>query len=132
MVCDRYARRRILHFDVTNQPTAVWVIQQLRETFAFDVVQRHLIFDRDSIFSAQGVATVKSFGIEPARTAYRSPWQNGIAERWSAASVGSYSTGSSSSASVISDVCFATTCPTPTTTGRTSDSTNRRQPAGRP
>jgi transposase InsO family protein len=77
-----HARRRILHFDVTDQPTAEWVIQQLRETFGFDIVTRDLIFDRDSIFSAQVVATVRSFGIEPTRTAYRSPWQNGIAERW--------------------------------------------------
>jgi transposase InsO family protein len=28
------------------------------------------------------VSTVKSFGIKPTRTAYRSPWQNGVAERW--------------------------------------------------
>jgi transposase InsO family protein len=26
--------------------------------------------------------TVKSFGIVPKRTSIRSPWQNGIAERW--------------------------------------------------
>jgi len=25
---------------------------------------------------------VKTFGIEPKRTSYRSPWQNGVAERW--------------------------------------------------
>jgi transposase InsO family protein len=25
---------------------------------------------------------VKSFGIEPKRTSFRSPWQNGVAERW--------------------------------------------------
>jgi putative transposase len=77
-----HARRRILHFDVTDAPTAAWVVQQLRETFGLDVVPRQLIFDRDSIFSAQVVSTVKSFGIEPTRTAYRSPWQNGVAERW--------------------------------------------------
>jgi transposase InsO family protein len=76
-----HARRRILHFDVTEQPTAAWVVQQLRETFALDVMPRHLIFDRDTIFSAHVVSTVKSFGIEPTRTAYRSPWQNGVAER---------------------------------------------------
>jgi transposase InsO family protein len=28
------------------------------------------------------IETVKSFGIEPKRTSYRSPWQNGVAERW--------------------------------------------------
>jgi putative transposase len=75
-------RRHILHFDVTDQPTAAWVVQQLRETFGLDVTPRHMIFDRDSIFSAQVVSTVKSFGIQPTRTAYRCPWQNGVAERW--------------------------------------------------
>jgi hypothetical protein len=58
------------------------VIQQLRETFGLAMMPRHLIFDRDSIFSAQVVSTVKPFGIRPTRTAYRSPWQNGVAERW--------------------------------------------------
>ena len=77
-----HARRRILHVDVTDQPTAAWVVQQLRETFGLDMTPRHLIFDRDSIFSAQVVSTVKSFGIKPTRSAYRSPWQNGVAERW--------------------------------------------------
>jgi transposase InsO family protein len=43
---------------------------------------RYLIFDRDSIFSEEVVSTMKSFGMKPARTAYRSPWQNGVAERW--------------------------------------------------
>jgi transposase InsO family protein len=77
-----HARRRILHCDTTDAPTAAWVVQQLRETFGLAVMPRHLIFDRDSIFSAQVVLTVKSFGIKPTRTAYRSPWQNGVAERW--------------------------------------------------
>ena len=77
-----HARRRILHVDATDQPTSAWVVQQLRETFRLDLTPRYLIFDRDSIFSAQVVSTVKSFGIAPKRTAYRSPWQNGIAERW--------------------------------------------------
>jgi transposase InsO family protein len=77
-----HARRRILHYDATDAPTAAWVAQQLRETFGIEVIPRHLIFDRDSSFSAQVVSTVKSFGIKPTRTAYRSPWQNGVAERW--------------------------------------------------
>jgi transposase InsO family protein len=77
-----HARRRVLHVDVTDQPTAAWVVQQLRETFGLDIKPRHLIFDRDSIFSAHVLSTVESFGIKPTRTAYRSPWQNGVAERW--------------------------------------------------
>jgi len=77
-----HARRRILHFDVTDHPTAAWVAQQLREAFPDDTALRHLIFDRDAIFNMQVVSTVKSFGMKPTRTAYRSPWQNGVAERW--------------------------------------------------
>src|SRR6267143_7278377 len=28
------------------------------------------------------VSMVESLGLQPTRTAYRSPWQNGVAERW--------------------------------------------------
>ena len=41
-----------------------------------------MIFDRDSIFSPLVIKIIKSFGIEPVRTSYRAPWQNGVAERW--------------------------------------------------
>jgi len=75
-------RRRLLHFDVTANPAAAWVIQQLREAFPFGTAPRHVIFDRDSIFSAPVVSTMRSFGIQPARTAWKSPWQNAVAERW--------------------------------------------------
>jgi len=74
--------RRILHFEVTEHPTAAWVIQQLREAFPYDSALHHLVFDRDAIFSPRVISTVQSLGIRPARTAYRSPWQNGVAERW--------------------------------------------------
>jgi len=47
-----HARRRVTHFDITDHPGSAWVIQQLREAFPFDTVPRHLIFDRDSTFSA--------------------------------------------------------------------------------
>jgi len=45
-------------------------------------VPRYLIFDRGANFSQEVIDTVKSFGIEPKRTSFRSPWQNGVAERW--------------------------------------------------
>ena len=32
-------------------------------------------------FSAEVMAAIRGFGIDPVRTAYRSPWQNAIAER---------------------------------------------------
>src|SRR5215472_15009061 len=58
------------------------VVPQLRQTWAYDQPQRFLIFDRDAKFSADVVATVEDYGMRPMRTALRSPWQNGIAERW--------------------------------------------------
>ena len=75
-------RRHVLHFGVTRYPTAAWVIQQLREAFPCDQAPRYLIFDRDSTFSLAVMAAIRSFGITPSRTAYRSPWQNPMAERW--------------------------------------------------
>ena len=75
-------RRRILHFNVTRHPTSAWVIQQLRETFPYDSAPRYLIFDRDALFNEEVVESIESFGIQPKRTSFRSPWQNGVAERF--------------------------------------------------
>jgi len=77
-----HGRRRVLRVAVTDHAAASWVVQQLREAFPLDTAPRHLIFDRDSIFSAHVVSTLKSFGIKLTGTACRSPWQNGVAERW--------------------------------------------------
>jgi putative transposase len=75
-------RRRILHWNVTKQPTSAWVVQQLREAFPYDSAPGYLIFDRGTNFNEEVIDTVKSFGIQPKRTSFRSPWQNGVAERW--------------------------------------------------
>lgn len=75
-------RRRILHCNVIKHPSSAWVSQQLRETFPYDSAPRYLIFDRDTNFNPEVTNTVKSFGIQPKRTSFRSPWQNGVAERW--------------------------------------------------
>jgi hypothetical protein len=56
--------RRILHFHVTDHPSATWVVQQLREAFPLDTAPRHLVFDRDAIYSARVVSMVKSLGHE--------------------------------------------------------------------
>jgi hypothetical protein len=41
-----------------------------------------MILDNDKIFSTCVTMTLKSLGITPIRTSIRSPWQNGVAERW--------------------------------------------------
>jgi transposase InsO family protein len=77
-----HGRRRILHFHVTENPTASWVIQQPRNAFPDEPSHRFLIFDNDAIFSSEVASSIASFGIRPMRTAFRSPWQNGTAERF--------------------------------------------------
>jgi len=77
-----HCRRRILHFNVTEHPTAQWIVQQLREAFPEDRAPKYLILDRDRKFSGEVAVMLESLGSELIRTAYRSPWQNGVAERW--------------------------------------------------
>jgi len=67
---------------VTRHPTSAWLSQQLRESFPYNSPERYLIFDRATNFGDEVISTIKSFGIEPKRTSFRSPWQNGAAERW--------------------------------------------------
>ena len=75
-------RRQILHFNVTWHPTSAWIIQQLSEAFPYQSAEKFLIFDRDSKFSLEVAAAVRSLGVRPIRTSFESPWQNGVAERW--------------------------------------------------
>ena len=77
-----HGRRRILHFTVTAHPTAEWVMQQLRETFSDADHHRFVVMDRDAKFNPDVIELLESSGVHPVRISIRSPWQNGVAERW--------------------------------------------------
>lgn len=77
-----HGRRRLLHFNVTANPSGRWVVQQLRDAFPDDPAHRFLILDNDAIFSTEVTSSIERFGLHPKRTAFRSPWQNGTAERF--------------------------------------------------
>jgi len=77
-----HGQRRVLHFNVTAHPTADWVVQQLRDAFPDTPEHRFLIFDNDAIFSTEVAQSIRRFGLHPRRTAFQSPWQNGMAERF--------------------------------------------------
>jgi transposase InsO family protein len=74
-------RRRVVHVAVTAHPTAAWTAQQLREAFPWDQAPRYLVRDRDLAFAAVH-ATAEAMAISEVLTAPRSPWQNGIVERF--------------------------------------------------
>jgi putative transposase len=75
-------RRRVLHFNVTDHPTSTWITQQIRETFPDEAGARYLILDHDGKYGFEVPAAIRAMGIVPLHTALRSPWQNGVAERW--------------------------------------------------
>jgi hypothetical protein len=77
-----HSRRRILHFNATENPSSQWIVQQLREVFPEDSVPKYLILDRDGKFGGDVAGMLECLGSKLIRTAHHSPWQNGVAERW--------------------------------------------------
>ncbi len=77
----RHDRRKVVHFNVTEHPTAEWTAQQIVEAFPYDTTPRFLIRDRDGIYGSVFQQRVLNMGIEEVVTAPRSPWQNPYAER---------------------------------------------------
>jgi transposase InsO family protein len=75
------ARRRIVHFNVTEHPTAQWTALQISEAFPWEAAPRYLIRDRDRAYGPAFRTRVECMGIEEVLTAPRSPWQNPFAER---------------------------------------------------
>ncbi len=76
-----HERRRIVHFDVTAHPTAIWIKQQITEAFPWDTAPGYLIRDRDSAYGNIVTARIEALGIEEVVTAPRSPWQSPFVER---------------------------------------------------
>ena len=76
-----HQRRRVLHFNVTEHPTAEWTAQQIIEAFPEDAAPRYLIRDRDGVYGSQFRNRVQGMSIQEVLTAARSPWQNPFAER---------------------------------------------------
>ena|SRR6266849_6477231 len=74
-------RRQILHCSVTRHPTSKWIVQQLREAFPFETAPRFLIFDRDGKCGLEVPLAARSMNITCIRPSFRSPWQDGVAER---------------------------------------------------
>jgi putative transposase len=74
-------RRRVLHFNVTEHPTAAWTAQQIVDTFPADTAPSYLLRDRDAIYGDAFRQRVKGMQIREVLTAARSPWQNPFAER---------------------------------------------------
>ncbi len=74
-------RRRIVHYNITKNPTAEWTAQQIVEAFPCGEEPRFLHRDRDSIFGDVFKKKIKALGIEEVISSRKSPWQNAFCER---------------------------------------------------
>ena len=74
--------RRVVHVGVTRHPTDTWVAQQLREATAFGQRPRYLLRDNDSKYGPAFTRVAAASGIEELRTAYRTPRENALCERF--------------------------------------------------
>ena len=76
-----HSRRRLVHLNFTEHPTAEWTARQLLEACALEEGPRYLIRDRDQVYGERFSRQAKALGIREAVIAPRSPWQNAYAER---------------------------------------------------
>ena len=69
-------RRRVLHFNVTEHPTAAWTTRQIVDAFPDDSAPSYLLRDHDSVYGHVFRQRLKGMGVGEVLTAPRSPWQN--------------------------------------------------------
>jgi hypothetical protein len=67
------SRRQILHYGVTEHPTAEWILQQFREALPGSHPYGFVIHDRDSIFSRRLDEAVAALGVKILPTPVRAP-----------------------------------------------------------
>jgi transposase InsO family protein len=76
-----HERRHVVHFNITEHPTAQWTAQQVVDAFPWNEAPRYLLRDRDRVYGASFRRRVRHMGIEEVLIAPRSPWQNPYVER---------------------------------------------------
>jgi len=77
-----HRRRRILHFNVTANPAALWVIQQLRNAFPDEPTHRVLDLRQRRDLLVRRCSLDCGLRSPSQANGFQSPWQNGTAERF--------------------------------------------------
>ncbi len=76
-----HRRRKVLHFGVTEHPSAEWAGQQVVEALTEQGAKRYLVRDRDATYGHEFRRRIQSLGLKEVISAPRSPWQNAFVER---------------------------------------------------
>ena len=74
-------RRKVVHFDVTESPSASWAGQRIIEAFPVDTAPRYMLRDSGGIYGLDFARRVGGMGTEEVVISARSPWQNPYVER---------------------------------------------------
>jgi transposase InsO family protein len=81
LVLIEHGSRRLVHFNITEHPTAAWTLQQLREAIGCRDAYRYLLHDRDSIFARNLDESIRNLGLTVLKSPPHSPKSNAICER---------------------------------------------------
>ena len=81
LVILRHERRRLISLSVTAHPTAEWIARQITDAFPRDEAPDYMIRDRDASYGHAVTKRLAAIGIRDHPIVWRSPWQNGHAER---------------------------------------------------
>ncbi len=73
--------RRIVHWNVTEHPTAEWTLQQFRMVMTPETSHRFVLHDRDSIYAATVDRAIASMGRHVLKTPARTPQAHAFCER---------------------------------------------------
>jgi hypothetical protein len=74
-------RRKIIHTNAVERPTAVWTAQQILEAVGAEEAPRFLLRDNDAIYGKMFRRRVVALRLVEVTTALRSAWQNPYVER---------------------------------------------------
>lgn len=73
--------RRILHWNVTEHPTAEWTVQQFSSVLTDEEPYRFVVHDRDAVFSPAVDDALTSMNLRVLKTPARVPQANAFCER---------------------------------------------------
>ena len=77
LVVMNHERRKLVHFNITDAPTAAWTAQQIINAFPDDTAPKYLLRDRDSIYGSvfvQRVEGMDKFGLARLPDEHRELW----------------------------------------------------------
>ncbi len=74
-------RREVIHFNVTDSPSAFWTGQQIVQAFPWDTAPKYMLRDRDGKYGEESIRRVESMGMKEVLISAQSPWQNPYVER---------------------------------------------------